>query len=642
MTPKYFSAIITGCLLSLVLLKNNCQAQVRSAVKINTTAPQPAVVKQPANGAAVNTPGPGTQSSTPNNLGISFNKASSVYQPVIFKYRTPMTDGSVLQQQFTVYKPHSFTQVSLNMAQAGDGGKAKPKIVNRQASLPQQTNCGKKTCSSVTQYLSANNIQEFGVAFINNNLLQYVYPGALYHASDFLNGAFKPVQDERNTMALTTSVKNIEGNKPNYINVGNPNYTTLTNGVSQLFYRHSNNEGEVGYEGFYYTMSKIESAAEIDFKLNAGGHYLFASASLGYSSKSKQYHKYLLINGYKKMFSITASPGAVTSGSSNAWTVTKPSGNGLLKDPDRLSPDMVYINSVTYGARVLALVELNVSSDETDVNFDAEAEFGFAGGSVGLKNKMNSFNSEMNISFFAVGGPSSAATTVRSFDEMEAKVQQLFSGLNYKNAQPISYTMADIDGNAVSCNSATDQFTSNICAFETDKKVAVDNLTIDLIDPRATDVEFYGQIWAQVFDGKGKEVLPVYGKDRLFDVKTDQHLSAASFSKGVYKTGLKTEFIIPASSFAGSRVIIYYWILDKDNWPNPDDLLTMQNGYMAKYNRNQLSYYIKEYRFTGSETGEIKDARLESQFVDTDGQSGINIKAILTSTPANTDVSRCN
>ena len=67
--------------------------------------------------------------------------------------------------------------------------------------------------------------------------------------------------------------------------------------------------------------------------------------------------------------------------------------------------------------------------------------------------------------------------------------------------------------------------------------------------------------------------------------------------------------------------MIYYWMMDYDGGSG-DDFLGMRNGVMRKYNRNNLDYYVHEYKISGGE----KQIPLSGEFVDRDGESGIKIE----------------
>jgi hypothetical protein len=312
-----------------------------------------------------------------NDTGILTMPMPAGYDGSVIKNykRTSSADNSVLKQTYHVYE--SMLTKPLNPT-AGNTDKAKPKILSENADDPQRDKDCILYCTTKTQTISAANLSEFGTVFSKTEMLANLYPGAMYHIDDFYNGNFNPIKLERNGMTLTTSVHNLE-NGASYVNVGNPNYANLSNGVANLFKRHSNNEGEIGYEGFYYNMYSVESLAEVDFALNAGGHYLMVSASNSFSSQDKKFHKYLLIDGYKKMFSITATTGLNTTRNGNSSSMNSMElmlqGDGLLKDPSQLTKDMVFIDRVTYGARVIALVDLDISDKTVADKFSGGAEW---------------------------------------------------------------------------------------------------------------------------------------------------------------------------------------------------------------------------------------------------------------------------
>lgn len=561
-----------------------------------------------------------TQPLTPETRQV-LPASNSASKPAVFSYQLKYNDGSSMKRTFSVL---GNIAVKKNGTAKANALNARVQVLNQNTS-DQKTAGGIKHCVSKTASLSAANIEQFGTVFASSDMLSNIYPGALYHMDDYYRGNFNAINEGRNGMTITSDNPNLNG--PAFVNVGNPGSATLREAVRKLFSRQPGYGGAIGYNGFAYNIYKVESAAEMDFAVNAGGHYLMVAASNSFASSEREFHKYLVIDGIKNMFTLMATPGITNTGETSGTMQARAlQGQGLLADPSRLTNDLVYINKVSYGARVLAVVELNTSSKALADKFSGGAEFLVGGGSMALSAAMKEYKMNMKISYYSVGGDAAYATTVNSFEEMESNIRNLFSNTDFNNARPISYSLANINGDQVSLNTATDQFTTQSCSFDSDTRVDININAVELIDRDATDVEFYGQVWAEIIDNKGRLIAPLDGRDRLFDVKQDQHLNLPDFKLGAsgtpsYTPNSTVSFIVPREDYPGARLVIYYWMMEYDNIGG-DDFLSMRDGRTRKYKRNNMDYYTSEYQFIGGEQAQD----FQGAFVDRDGQSGIWIK----------------
>ena len=555
-----------------------------------------------------------TASNTPTTTSTSkFDRLENT-RPLagtaVFNKQKTMPDGSIIKQNYTVS-----TLMATNVVNNSGGNvmNAKPikNIIN--TSAPSRTPYGKEICQTEQSRITASNLSELSVDFSYSQQVANIYPGALYKFDDYYSGNWNAINYNRNPITLVSTVKNLKNNNnhmssgcsPTQI-VNDPSFANITQGVANLYGCFTKNREEMSQEGFKFTVYEVENQAEMAFKIGAAGHYLGISASNMFTSVNREKHKYLLIDATKEMFSINVQPAQ----------------NGLMVDPNATTADMMYISNVTYGARVLACVELDAYDKEVADKFSGGAEFLFVGGSTEVESYLKDLNTTMKISFYAVGGQSRDAQIAYSFDGVKQLCNNIISNLTYQTSQPIKYQFKNRNNEVVHSSSATDNFTTQSCMLERDMKVMATIDAIKLIDRSETDVDIYGQAWAQVFDRNGKEIMPDYNKDRLMDIKDNQHLNQNSFNdpRG-YNPNIRATFTIPKEVYVGSKIVIYYWMMDYDGGSG-DDFLGMRNGVMRKYNRNNLDYYVHEYKISGGE----KQIPLSGEFVDRDGESGIKIE----------------
>ncbi len=186
---------------------------------------------------------------------------------------------------------------------------------------------------------------------------------------------------------------------------------------------------------------------------------------------------------------------------------------------------------------------------------------------------------------YVVGGPQQGVYPAFNQAELISVIQGIFKTGTYASAQPIKYSFRNVKGEVVLSQSATDYFVTRNCTPKALVEKAPDRLyTTKLWNLRRgedDDWELYGQVWAQVYDAQGREIGPVYGTDRLFDIKEENHLSEQEGTGG-YSPNLVVTFKIPAAKQAGATMTVWYWLNDYDSGSDNDNL-SMRNGNKRQY-----------------------------------------------------------
>ena len=527
----------------------------------------------------------------------------------VFNKQKTMPDGSVIKQNYTVS-----TMLAKNLVNNGGDNVMNAKPIKNviSTSTPNRTPYGQENCQTIQTRITASNLSELNVDFSAAQQAANIYPGALYKFDDFYSGNWNTINYGRNPITLVSSVNTSD---PTQV-VNDPSFANIKNSIAKIFTGFPVDANKIRQEGLLFKVYEVENQAELAFKIGGAGHYMGISASNMFSSANKEKHKYLLIDATKEMFTINVQPPQ----------------NGIMVDPNATTADMMYINSVTYGARVLACVELDTYDKEVADKVAGGLDWGFVGGQASLETKLRELKTTMRISFYAVGGRSIDAKLAYSFEDVKILCNDIISNLNYQTSQPIKYQFKNRNNEVVKSSSATDNFITQSCTLDRDMKVTASITGINPINQNETDIEIYGQAWAQVFDKNGKEIMPAYNKDRLMDIKDNQHLNKIDFKGGNsgYSPNISTSFTIPKDVYVGSKIVIYYWMMDYDGGSG-DDFLAMRNGngIMRKYNRNNLDYYVHEYYFKGGE-GSLNDGLpFIGEFVDRDGESAIKIGTMI-------------
>lgn len=522
-----------------------------------------------------------------------------------YEFSKRMNDGTTIKQIFQLQENKIASFKNNRMA-------ASSKIKKMPRNATHTTNdiaAGTEECTTEETILSVDNIAETTVDY--SGQAAYIYPGAVYKFDNFMKGGWNDINVGRNPITLVASVSNTGTEKPTE-KIESPNQASIANAKNVLYNRFTTHPKKISNEGFQFRLYEVSNEAEIALKLGASGYGFGVKASGLINSTDKKSHHYLLIDATKSMFSISVMP--------------EPS--GIMQNP---AADMMYISNVVYGSRIIAVAEIETYQSGMDVKFSAGADYLVAGGDFNLDYIAKEFGSTTKINFYVVGGQSDKISSVYSFYDLKMKTDEILKTLNYHTSLPISYTLKNMSNNIVSKYSATDYFLSQSCILrkkdEAPKDIEVSaSIHLSQLDNTETDIEIFGQVWAQLFTANGKEILPVGAKDRLMDLKDNQHLVKSSFYP-YYAPQVSPHFIIPGSSAAGCKLIVYYWLMDDDDKPNDDDFLSMRNGNGTMRRYKNDNYYATEINLDKSLTNLPC-----SEFVDRDSESGVKACLIISKT----------
>lgn len=434
-------------------------------------------------------------------------------------------------------------------------------------------------CTTQEAYLTVGNIGDFTVDYSSQAAM--IYPGAMFSAKKFYSGDWTDINYGRNPITIITTVKNTGKGKPSKY-IKNPNRANISDAVNELYNSFATEEKKISAEQFSFKLYEVENEASYALKVGASGNYMGVNAASMFSSSDLNKYQYILIDATKIMFNINVMPDQV----------------GLVPNP---TPDLMYIKQVNYGARILAVAKIQRYSSQTKAAASLSAQYLIAGGSFDINSLSSQLNNITEINYYVVGGRSNAIKTVYSINDLKTACAQIMETMNYNVAQPISYTLYNMNDKQVKKHSATDYFITQSCDYtEIDKPVVAKDAGVILqigrmsTPPNNSDAELYGEIWVQAFDKDGKEIFPAKGSsDRLFSVKSEAHLKAEQLNQGMYTPGKKVEFIFPAGTIKAARLKIFYWLYDY-NTVGGDNYLFMQQGSQQRPSRDNNLHFVSE------------------------------------------------
>lgn len=482
-------------------------------------------------------------------------------------------DGTVMKQSFNLRK---IMMVQARNKGVSTGGRLK--TITKSA-VPENDGKGYECITEEKRVSMSDNV------FMTVDYAQqasHIYPGAIYKFGNYADGSWRAEENNRNPIRISASVYNTTGK--NYEDIPEPAAATIGNGIATLFRNFSKNPDEIASGSMSFSAYEVESMSDAMVKIGASGHGFGFYAKNLFQFNDKEHHKYILIDCTKEMFTINT-------------TIPK---NGFFTSASAQTSDMMFISSVTYGIRILACMDIATRDRTIADKFEGGGNWGVGGGQVDVDVLSREFNSTSTIKMYVVGGRSNEVFPVYSIADLKKRCAEIARTTTYNTVMPINYQFKNMDGEVVVSSSATDYFKVKSCSYqdpgkpEPDVEVTAGSSGIRTLNNN-TDAELYGQVWAQVFDAKGREIAPLDGKDRLFAVDQNAHLNADQLRGSLYKPGINARFRIPADRKAGAKMIIYYWLMEYDNIGS-DDFLHMQNSYQLTDRHNNIKYYVKEVR----------------------------------------------
>jgi len=195
--------------------------------------------------------------------------------------------------------------------------------------------------------------------------------------------------------------------------------------------------------------SSNETMKELILSAGAGGYGAKIDAST--SNKQSSSTITLTIDAYKSIYAIDA-----LSAGDNEYFTELPSGVN--------ANNLIIVNSVAYGSRILANLTIECKSSEDAVKLAASySGFGFSA-NLGVSNVSKYTDKQVTLNYKQVGGPNKAGTMTVNVTDLQRKIDEILNMTTYANAVPVSYNVRDLAGNNMGIQSTVDKYTETLCA----------------------------------------------------------------------------------------------------------------------------------------------------------------------------------
>ena len=302
-------------------------------------------------------------------------------------------------------------------------------------------------CNNITVKFSAES-----KSFMSADKNQASYPvGSIYRFEDLFSGNMNEISAGRRPFIMYTD--NLRSTGPRRVEVTSPTASNIFNTLGTIIQPFSS---EVGGASLIYRTFTSENEADFKMKISAGGSYASFQASASYDYNSYNKHIYLTFDIIKPMFKVYAE---------------RPN-DGFFVDPAIAvnNPNYVYLKEVEYGARMLVNIDILIENRDDIAKISASYGLGDTtkksfSASMDVISKLKSASSTVNA--YVIGAPQSVTlfnnTTAINKDKLQEEIAALLAKCNYGSAVPISYKVADMNGQTIGIKSVTDEFVYPEC-----------------------------------------------------------------------------------------------------------------------------------------------------------------------------------
>ncbi len=302
-----------------------------------------------------------------------------------------------------------------------------------------------KICQNYQVRLSAES-EDFDVPY--STQASYIYPGAAYMYDDYYKNTVSPktITWTRNPIYLQAASSSAFGETEL---VQNPTSISLQQATGTIKKSLPSNPTNASTS---IKMLTVNDETDFRFKVNAGGGGMGfkADASFGISNNSKK--SYFMIDVIQSLYTI------------NAVLPENDSATFFKESERNKTKGALFIASVSYGRRVLGVVETEFESEEMMASFKASYSAGFAGGYAGFDMLNGMKREKTTVKLFFVGGNANAISVPNpTAASVQAAINNYLATGTAQNAVPVKFTFRDMSMSLMRYESATDNYTYSQC-----------------------------------------------------------------------------------------------------------------------------------------------------------------------------------
>ena len=361
-------------------------------------------------------------------------RSSPLYQARLKKYPVPTFPTKVINYQ----DGHSLTikMVPPDSSAASDIG-----ITQKMSTTATTPGADGWVCTTSKIQFSANSS-----SYLNNdfsNSISHLYPGAMFTFDDFYSGRYRETPGARNPLTLSCEDPNISG--PTSVTIPSPSMTSCRDAIATLYSRLPSNT--TSYESIATDTYQSNNSADLNLQVSGGASGYGASFSTSFQLSDSSKSVALTIDARKTLYSISA----------------QVPDTGYFKDQSiENTPNLMVLQNVSYGTRVLANVTLQFSSKKDALDFKA-AYKGYGITFDAALSYLKTHTSTVSQAHIYVCGGTYQPSITTDATQVESEMNKALASGTNQSARPVSYQFMDMQGNLVLTQSATDTFSVVNC-----------------------------------------------------------------------------------------------------------------------------------------------------------------------------------
>jgi hypothetical protein len=494
--------------------------------------------------------------------------------PIVFKFKSiykipqKLSNGTI--KHYTLSKnennkdPNGFTE----------------KEVQSTSEQDKETTTGTyRECRSVKKKLSFETMDQ---NILNNETISNFYPGVVYDLLDVQNiGQYKEIKKDRNPMTLVIKAQTVTNPS---VQINEVNKTNILNSIAELKNRKGNK-----YEPVTEYTSIVRAYNQQDMEFKAKLYFGFPGGSVNnafkYNSGSKK-ETYLML--YKQdCYSIEAIPNS----------------DGIFKSSiDNKNDNLVYVDKVTYGVKLLIKFEIDEGYEDIENNFNGD----YNSLSYAAKVKLDISNKERykNVKFEIFGyGLSAFSTSLLStatgIDDLNNKLNELYKKLDLQRSdypstwgKEVSYSLRFLDGStAIAYASLDDGVVQRECKIFDPNQLYEYKITLNRIIGIG-DSEIFGDCSVTFKNNEDIKVDNAYGSPNGLLWKTDR--GARWKSKETREIGNSIAMKVREKDIKDYKIILRIFVDEADDGFLEYDDHYFPDGNVTKEDRNNVILTLEQ------------------------------------------------
>ncbi|TFF36586.1 thiol-activated cytolysin family protein [Mucilaginibacter psychrotolerans] len=382
-----------------------------------------------------------------------------------------------------------------------------------------------------TEYRSYS-VEDMNQEILNPEAMTNLWLGGVYDLNEMAKGNFNAINTNRSPVVFTMT------NKDNTIEIPVPDKFNLKSKVEE-FRKQPFSSSPLGF-GQYLESSMVNSESALNIAVGASytGYGVSLKDKFNYTTSTKR--RKFLLNYVNPVYTISAGP--KTDSLFNAG------------DANNINGNLVYIDHITYGVKLMVYFEADLDESEIENNFKGDGW----GADLKVDSKVTQKMENTRFKIFLYGSRQPISTSAYGYADMLRKTDALLKAIVSGNkinpqelGEPISYSLRFLDGKIAATSCQVENIPEQNCRINADRPM---KLNIALTKNKNSNRDMWGWVDAEILNNAGQSVV----NQTIFDFgKKAAVASNETATSPLYQNVFEN---IAAPDRATGRVRLWFWI----------------------------------------------------------------------------------